>query len=58
MAATEGHPLVASLMQGSTPYLPLAPTSNLVDAAQQISRILVDAERSGLSQLVRPIAAT
>jgi hypothetical protein len=34
------------------------PTSNLVDAAQQISRILVDAERSGLPQLVRPIAAT
>jgi hypothetical protein len=35
----------------------LAPASDLVDAAQQIGRILVDAERTGLPQLVRPIAA-
>jgi hypothetical protein len=35
----------------------LAPTSDLVDAAQQVGRILVDAERTGLPQLVRPIAA-
>jgi hypothetical protein len=35
----------------------LVPTSDLVDAAQQIGRILVDAKRIGLSQLVRPITA-
>ena len=39
------------------PSLSLASASDLVYAAQQICRILVDAKRSGLSQLVRSIAA-
>lgn len=42
---------------GLAPYLSLASASDLVYAAQQICRILVDAKRSGLSQLVRSIAA-
>jgi hypothetical protein len=57
---TEGHPLVGRVAdwQRSRPYLSLAPPTNLVDAAQEIGRILVDAERTGLSQLIRPVAAT
>jgi hypothetical protein len=48
---------VATHPGGLAPYLSLASASDLVYAAQQICRILVDAKRSGLSQLVRSIAA-
>jgi predicted ATPase len=35
----------------------LRQTSDLVDVAEQISRIILDAERTGLSQLVQFIAS-
>src|ERR1700724_177524 len=38
-------------------YLSLAPAPDFIDAAQQIRRIVVDAERAGLSQLIRPLPA-
>jgi CPA2 family monovalent cation:H+ antiporter-2 len=49
--------LKVGLSKGVAPLLSLSSASNLVYAAQQICRILVDAKRSGLSQLVRSIAA-
>src|ERR1700676_4017710 len=36
---------------------PSAPATDLVDPAQQIGRIVVDAERTGLPQLLRPVTA-